>query len=64
VTATEEIRYVYGWGRTKHIARPDTDFRGPGLCGAYGGYYLEAPHRPVCKHCLRLAAPTPREENG
>lgn len=58
---TDEITWIYGWGRTKHIARmvhlnPGT----VGLCGAEGGH-SEEPKRPVCKHCTRLAELPPPE---
>jgi hypothetical protein len=64
-----EQRYVYGFGRTKHIyGKTETarnyfgrgyvahDF---GLCGAAGGFPDEEPQRPVCKRCLRMATPAP-----
>jgi hypothetical protein len=61
--ADDEREYIYGYGKTKHIADPDTDpnrvwgWRGrPSLCGAEGGYPMEAPDRPVCKRCEREAA--------
>ncbi len=58
---TDEVRYVAGWGRTKHIldrSKPHTDVLndGYGLCGVFGGYHLDARHRPVCQHCARVAS--------
>lgn len=61
-------KYVYGFGRMKHIKDPEAKARNGyrvycgedvGLCGAYGGAYLtRAPKaaRPVCQHCLRISA--------
>lgn len=47
--------FVYGYGRTKHIRDPY--YLGPtkGLCGAFGGYPMDAPDRPLCKRCERKA---------
>lgn len=54
------VRYVYGYGRTKHIFDETREGRGwresePALCGAYGGYPREEPERPVCKRCAKAA---------
>lgn len=60
--------FIYGWGRTKHIPAPE-DQRTigrygvrVGLCGAEGGYPLDSPDRPICKHCVRLAAADREDE--
>lgn len=56
----ERDEFVYGYGRTKHIADPrvTTPIRGDAvaLCGAYGGYPYAEPERPVCKRCQKKAA--------
>lgn len=57
----DEIEYLYGWGRTKHIPSGKVDRYGGSysLCGAYGGCALmprQKAARPVCKHCERVAA--------
>lgn len=61
----DPVRYVYGWGRTKHLPGPGPGWamHSPGargvdwtLCGVSGGNPLARPHLPVCKSCLRAAA--------
>lgn len=62
----DTARYVYGWGRTKHLPGPPPSSacaESPGtqgvdwaLCGVEGGNQYERPSLPVCKHCQRLAA--------
>lgn len=65
----DEIRYVYGWGKTKHLpgsppgwVSPQNRSRVWALCGAGGGNdYVEKAYGarlPVCKHCQRIAART------
>lgn len=55
--------YIYGYGATKHIAGTEgtsDDYRGqPALCGAYGGFPIAQPERPVCKRCAKQAAKVP-----
>lgn len=50
--------FIYGWGRTKHIAAAPVTSHGYtyriALCGARGGNNPD-PKRPVCKTCLRAA---------
>lgn len=52
-------KYVYGWGKSKHLPGPPRTKGVWGLCGARGGNaYAErahGAHMPVCKHCLRRA---------
>lgn len=53
----EDPRYVYGWGRTKHVPDDDRSLAGWGefgICGAPGGHAPE-PQRPVCKWCAKMA---------
>jgi hypothetical protein len=58
---TDVVRYVAGYGKSKHILDPtlphtDKLNDGYGLCGHYGGYPMDDPDRPVCKLCQRKAA--------
>lgn len=58
---SDELRWVYGYGATKHIEDPTAkDARQRGipyaLCGVPGGFPREEPERPVCKRCAAKAA--------
>lgn len=57
-----DVRYVYGYGRTKHIfnhVRVEKGWRGKEVevdvahCGATCDHPDEQPERPVCKSCER-----------
>lgn len=57
-----EVRYVYGYGRTKHIfshVRTEPGWRGKerqvdiARCGAECDYPDQQPERPVCQRCAR-----------
>lgn len=55
---SDEIAYVYGYGKTKHLPASDGSKmwgRPAGLCGAPGGYPRDEPQRPLCKRCERKA---------
>lgn len=57
-----DVRWIYGYGNTKHISDPSFDDRG--LCGANGGYPVEEPHRPECRRCRKKAAKAARYDGS